>query len=168
MTVYSHAIKHCLYLLYSQTPPHTSQLLCSKVAQINQPMVQLSTKRQEPRRTSISLNGFSAMTLKAGYRPCILTALSGSVWSVVLSWSAGERVSGRYMALDKISNEVGISWFRWRSNHYKCNTQNKSSTFERFYFFTAQMKHTQSSKYFFFTHYVSVTILTRELQALNN
>lgn len=53
------------------------------------------------------------------------------------------------MALDKISNEVGISWFRWRSNHYKCNTQNKSSTFGRFFFFTAQMKHAQSSKYSF-------------------
>lgn len=37
------------------------------------------------------------------------TTISGSVCSVDLSWSAGERVSGRYMARDRMSKDVGIS-----------------------------------------------------------
>lgn len=34
-----------------------------------------------------------------------------------LSWSAGERVSGRYMARDRMSRDVGISWCRCSSSH---------------------------------------------------
>lgn len=34
-----------------------------------------------------------------------------------LSWSAGDRVSGRYMARDRMSSDVGISWCRCSSSH---------------------------------------------------
>lgn len=46
-----------------------------------------------------------------------LTTMSGRVCRVVLSWSAGDRVSGRYMALDSRSREVGICCFRCNSSH---------------------------------------------------
>lgn len=46
------------------------------------------------------------------------TTISGSVCRVVFSWSAGERVSGRYMARDSNSKDVGICWFRCSSSHY--------------------------------------------------
>ncbi|KAF3845120.1 hypothetical protein F7725_008283 [Dissostichus mawsoni] len=38
---------------------------------------------------------------------------------VVFSWSAGDRVSGRNMARDSSSSEVGICCFRCSSNHYR-------------------------------------------------
>ena len=34
-----------------------------------------------------------------------------------MSWSAGDRVSGRYMARDRMSSDVGISWCRCSSSH---------------------------------------------------
>lgn len=37
------------------------------------------------------------------------TTISGRVCKVDFSWSAGERVSGRYMARDSMSNDVGLS-----------------------------------------------------------
>lgn len=37
------------------------------------------------------------------------TTISGRVCNVDLSWSAGERVSGRYMARERMSSDVGIS-----------------------------------------------------------
>lgn len=46
-----------------------------------------------------------------------LTTISGRVCKVDLSWSAGDRVSGRYMARDRISSDVGISWCRCSSSH---------------------------------------------------
>ena len=46
-----------------------------------------------------------------------------------LSWSAGESVSGRYMARDRMSRDVGISWCRWSSSH--CNCRSKAQTHPR-------------------------------------
>lgn len=46
-----------------------------------------------------------------------LTTISGRVCKVDLSWSAGDRVSGRYMARDRMSSDVGISWCRCSSSH---------------------------------------------------
>lgn len=46
------------------------------------------------------------------------TTISGRVCNVDLSWSAGDRVSGRYMARDRMSSEVGISWCRCSSSHW--------------------------------------------------
>lgn len=40
------------------------------------------------------------------------------------------------MALDKISNEVGISWFRCRSNHCKCNKKTSLQFEDVFILFT--------------------------------
>ena len=47
--------------------------------------------------------------------------LSGRFCIVVFSWSAGDSVSGRNMALDSSSREVGMCCFRCSSSHYNNN-----------------------------------------------
>lgn len=44
-----------------------------------------------------------------------------------LSWSAGDRVSGRYMARDRMSSDVGISWCRCSSSHCGRGVQDPDS-----------------------------------------